>query len=246
MVKKQGTLLLLAVGACFAFESLLRPDPTTSWCYQTSSSGLVPDWYQCYPNPLGFDRMDYWWRIPDTLQVNGCLLVNRTNRFPIGGLVPYGPWHRFTIQGNGGPMVPRIDLDLDSTCASLYRAKGVFNIRAGDSIRLEYKMTSRDTSVADTIRGEMKAYYTGRIFKVGISQRSEDQPLTASWRLGAVLLSSPTHKGPFELIDLRGHVLRTTSRIEGHRTWVAPVSTPSPGLYLVRWQGGNAGVVITR
>lgn len=245
MVKKPGTLVLLAVGACFSFESLLRPDPTTSWCYQASSSGRVPDWYHCYPNPLGFDRMEYWWRIPDTLQVNGCLLVNRTNRFPIGGLVPYGPWHRFTIQANGGPRVPRIDLDLDSTCASLYRTKGVFNIHAGDSIRLEYKMTSRDTSVTDTIRGEMKAYYTGRIFKVGVSHRSGVQPMTASWRQGAVLLSVP-HEGPFELIDLRGHVLRSTSRIEGQGTWVAPVAIPSPGLYQVRWPGGAAGILIMR
>jgi len=192
--------------------------------------------------------MRYWWQIPDSAKVNACLLFEETSNFPDWNVVVVNPrdWYEYPVLRWGGPLVPRITLDGDEYCVRHAAQLGVvFNLTPGDSIRLEYKMTPWDTAVADTIRGEMKAYYRGLISTTHASRFARNQRSSATWRQGAILLSRP-ERGPFELVDLRGHILSTRDQIDGPRTRVIPSNRPSPGLYHLRWPGGHAGVVVPR
>jgi len=198
--------------------------------------------------------MSYWWQIPDSLQVNGCLLdadaslFNETIVFPDWNVVAVKPtiWYEFSESWWVGPLAPRITLAGDEYCVRHAAQLGVvFNLTPGDSIRLVYKMTPWDTAVADTIRGEMKAYYRGLIPTTQTSRFLRSRRSSAIWHQGAILLSRP-ERGPFELLDLRGHILSTRDQIDGPRTRVIPSNRPSPGLYHLRWPGGHAGVVVPR
>lgn len=249
MVNRIGILGFFSVASCYAFESLLPKDPTTTWCHKASYSGIgLPDWYQCYSNPLGVDRMVYWWRLPDSNQVNNCLLLDESLRFPYGDLLRSTTWYEFSagILIWGGPLVPRLTLDLDEDCVRRSRGYGgVFNLKPGDSIRLEFKMTPWDTAVTDTIRGEIKAYLRDSMPTIRARRHRITRGPAASWNHGSILLSRP-EVGPFELIDLRGHTLTTRAQTDGQRTRVVPSTTLSPGLYHLRWPEGSASLVVPR
>jgi len=257
MVKPLLLMVLIFGKAANCFYSAIPKDSTTSWC--TSRYKYDNYAYQCYPNPLGVDDMAFWWRISDTNLVNGCLYALSGYPFALQkDSKPFAPseWTEQTLLSYGGPFVPRFDVFEDESCSNYWEIRGnkpKVKIQVGDSIRVQYKMTPGDTSVADTIWGEMNAYYMGvedhwidgspYFPGDGVRSRAKSRTANATWSHGQILLAHP-ETGPVLVTNLRGQILSTRTRIDGPNTWITPTGPMPPGVYRLRWSKGQSVLVV--
>ena len=253
MVKRITSLAMALVSTGFCFSPSLPKDSTTSWCDSVTA-------YRCYPNPIGAGSMLYWWRVPDTNVVSGCLYrryITSPSRFLAGTDLYSSEWYP-QINSLGdvfGPMIPRISMYVDKSCFDYWTRKGrnpKLSLVKGDSLELEFKMTPKDTSVSDTIRGKMKVYFMGVAdhwpmdgdpYNSGTPLSVKNVPHSVTWSQGQILLIHP-ELGPVILMNLRGQILSTSDRIDGPNTWIAPNSPMAPGVYRLRWPKGQAAVVV--
>ena len=260
---KQLLLIVLVFGkSANCFYSVLPKDSTTSWC--TSQYHYDTRTYKCYSNPLGVQNMTYWWRIPDTNLVNGCLYALLGIPFVLPTtVIPYASatWYEQSDFGGSrvfeGPMVARLSVFVDLSCSDYWEMKGnkpTVRLHPGDSLRIQYKMTPGDTSVVDTIWGEMNAYYIGvedhwgggnnpYFEDEGVRSRAKSRAASATWSHGQILLAHP-ETGPVLVTNLRGQILPTRTRIDGPNTWITPTGPMPPGVYRLRWPKGQSVLVV--
>ena len=206
--------------------------------------------------------MSYWWRLPDTSKVTGCLmaLVDISGAVLPTETVPVSPstWYEQSDFGGSfaGPIAPRLSLYEDYWCSVFWGKRGkkpTLKLVPGDSILLEYKMTPRDTSVADTIWGEMNAYYLGiedhwatdvnPYLPTSVTRKMKLSGAYVAWSHGQILLAHP-ETGPVLVTNLRGQILSTRTRIDGTNTWIMPASPMPPGVYRLRWPKGQSVLVV--
>ncbi|MCB9496697.1 MAG: hypothetical protein H6686_07425 [Fibrobacteria bacterium] len=140
-------------------------------------------------------------------KVEGCLAEGSAN-FPGGYTWSYDStvWYDWILSGWGGPRVPRLELGAWDNTACTYR----IDLKPGDSLLLEYKLTPADTAVADTIRGSMMVEWIGYTWSTAVDP---SRPRTAArpWREENAVHLPLNFSGEWAVHDPSGRRIPTRS-----------------------------------